>query len=269
MRHHEEPGREVEPRIEVLGEHVLREGERHETEREDADRVGDRDGGAEDHGMARAAAGADQIGGHHGLAMAGRERVKRSPSEGGEEQQQENALAGGGALEEAFEAALLAAFACGDEGAALAARRDKRAVTRADGEGGVAAVERAGEKVVGVAPEAVGGIAARNVRANGGALTGSGDDGAPADAVLEGVVAKAHGAGRVHGGGQPELEARGGKAAAAGREGGVGSDPPPAAWSASRRRSAPGPGGPRPLPLEHFLRREPPLLHRRDLRLVE
>ena len=53
-RYDHQPGDEREPRVEVLGQHVLRQRERHEPEREHADRVRDRDRRAE-HERVRAA----------------------------------------------------------------------------------------------------------------------------------------------------------------------------------------------------------------------
>ena len=85
---HEQPGDEVQPRVEVLGEHVGRQRERHRPEGEDADRVRDRHGQPERDGVARGAARADEVGGDHRLAVAGRQRVHRAPSEGREQEQQ-------------------------------------------------------------------------------------------------------------------------------------------------------------------------------------
>ena len=53
----EEPRDEREPRVELLGDDEPREQERHEPEREDAGRVGDRDGGAEEERVPRLAPG--------------------------------------------------------------------------------------------------------------------------------------------------------------------------------------------------------------------
>ena len=74
--------------IEALGQDVLRQEERHQPQREDADRVGDRDGQAEGDGVAGRAARADQVGGDDGLAVAGRERVRGAEAEGDQQRQQ-------------------------------------------------------------------------------------------------------------------------------------------------------------------------------------
>ena len=73
------------------------------------------------------AARADQVGGDHRLAVAGRQRVQRAPAEGGEEQEHQHALARRGVLEQAGEA-VARCRAVVVNVAALAARRDQRAV---------------------------------------------------------------------------------------------------------------------------------------------
>ena len=72
-------------------------------EREHADGVRDRHGGAERHGVPRRPARADQVRGHHRLAVARRERVQRAPGERGQQQQDEHALARRGGAERARE----------------------------------------------------------------------------------------------------------------------------------------------------------------------
>ncbi len=67
----ENPRDERQPGIEPLRDDDRREPERHETQREHAGRVGDRDGGPEREGVSRPAAGADEVGGDHRLAVAG------------------------------------------------------------------------------------------------------------------------------------------------------------------------------------------------------
>ena len=91
---HEQAGGEVQVGEEVLGQDVLGERERHEAEREDARRVGGGDDPAERDGVARPPAGADEVGGDHRLAVAGRERVDRAPAEGGDEQDDQQLIAG-------------------------------------------------------------------------------------------------------------------------------------------------------------------------------
>ena len=73
-------------------------------EREDADRVGDRDGEAEREGVARRAARADEVRGDHRLAVAGRERVEHPPRERAEEEDEQDPAPVGGPREDAGEA---------------------------------------------------------------------------------------------------------------------------------------------------------------------
>ena len=68
---HEQPGSEVQPRVEPVGDDELRERERHQAEREDADRVRDRDDQAEQRGVARRPALADEVRGDDRLPVAG------------------------------------------------------------------------------------------------------------------------------------------------------------------------------------------------------
>ena len=185
---HQQPRDEVQPRIELLGQHIGRQRERHRPEREDADRVGDRHRGPEGHGMARGAARADEIGGHHRLAVPGRERVHGAPSEGGQQEQQQDALPGGRALEDRAEA--VARPAVGRRRpAAVAARRGDGPAAGAHPQMGDGAIGGAREQRGRVHAQAAGGIGARHVAAHGGAATGLDEDGAPADAPGERGVA--------------------------------------------------------------------------------
>ena len=88
-----QPGRERQPRVELLRQDPRGEPQRDGAERDDAGRVRDGDGRAEHERVARAAARADEVGGDHRLAVAGRERVQRAPAERGEQQQDEQAVA--------------------------------------------------------------------------------------------------------------------------------------------------------------------------------
>ena len=118
---HQQPGDEVEPWVQVLGEHVRRQPECHRPQGEDADRVRDRHGQPECNGMARRAARSDQVRRHHRLAVAGRQGVDRAPAEGREQEHQEHALAGGRALEDPAEAVARPAIRRRRAGAAIAA----------------------------------------------------------------------------------------------------------------------------------------------------
>ena len=81
-RDHHQPGNEVEPRVEVLGNDQLRQQQRHRAQREDPRRVGDGDDAAEVDGVAHGSALADEVGGDDRLAVAGAERVRSAPEEG-------------------------------------------------------------------------------------------------------------------------------------------------------------------------------------------
>ena len=70
-RDDQEPGGEVEPRIEVLGQDVLGEEQGHEAEGEHADRVRHGHDRTQGDRVLGGAARADQIGGHHRLAVTG------------------------------------------------------------------------------------------------------------------------------------------------------------------------------------------------------
>ena len=80
-RDHHQPGDEVEPRVQVLGNDELREQQRDRAEREDAGRVGDGDDAAEVRGVAHGSALADEVRGDDRLAVAGAERVGGAPEE--------------------------------------------------------------------------------------------------------------------------------------------------------------------------------------------
>ena len=192
-RHDDQQARgEVEPRVELLGQDVLREGQRDEAEREDADRVRDRDDRPERHRVAGGAARAHQVGGDHRLAVAGRERVQRAPAERGEQEEQEHALAGGRALEDAGEA-VAAAVGCSSSCCAAVGRRGggQRPAPRRHGQVASALVVRAREQVLGVGAQAVRRVAAGSAGAHRGACPGPRHDRLPAHAAGEGAVVDA------------------------------------------------------------------------------
>ena len=203
--HHEQAGDQVEPRVQVLGQDVLRQRERDEAEREHADGVGHGDRRAQGHGMARLAAGAHQVGGDHRLSVARRQRVKRAPAECREQQQHQHALTRGGVLEDPREA--VTAGPRGGGLAALGARRHQGSGAGLHREGGLAPVERAVEKVLRVAAQPVGGVAAGRVRAHRRARAGRRHHRLPAHAVGERVVGELHPPGVAHHGAQRLLEA--------------------------------------------------------------
>ena len=106
---HEQRGDEVHPRIQVLGDDELGEGERHETEREDADRVGDGHNAAERERIARTSSRADEVGRDDRLAVSRRQRVRRSPEEREGERDEDEADAQVIARDEGGEASRAAA----------------------------------------------------------------------------------------------------------------------------------------------------------------
>ena len=130
--HDQQAGDQRQPGIEVLRQHVLRQRERHDAEREHADRVGHRDRRSERDRVPRAAASADQVGGHHRLAVTRRERVQRAPAEGGQQEQQQHALAGSGVREQAGEAVRRGALSAAPPRSPFG--RDQRAVAGRDRE---------------------------------------------------------------------------------------------------------------------------------------
>jgi len=69
--HDGQAGRQVQPRVEPVGDDPLRERERDEPEREDADRVRHGHDQPEQGGVARRAALADEVGADDRLAVAG------------------------------------------------------------------------------------------------------------------------------------------------------------------------------------------------------
>ena len=77
-RHHDETGHGTDPREESLGDDVGRGSEREKAERVDTEGVGCGDDEAQEDGVSRGAARADQVSAHHGLPVAGAERVQRA-----------------------------------------------------------------------------------------------------------------------------------------------------------------------------------------------
>ena len=96
---------EREPRVQLLGNDERGKPERHEAEREDAGRVRDRDGAAEEEGVARPSLRPDEVGGDHRLAVSRRQRVRRTPERRDQEREEERAERELAALDERLEAA--------------------------------------------------------------------------------------------------------------------------------------------------------------------
>ena len=86
----EHPRDERQPGIELLRDDDGREPERHETQREHARRVGDRDRGPEREGVPRPAAGADEVAGDERLPVPGREGVRGTPERRHEQGEQDD-----------------------------------------------------------------------------------------------------------------------------------------------------------------------------------
>ena len=103
-RDHHQPGDEVEPGIEILGDDELRERERDHAEREHARRVRDRDDAAEPDRVPNAAALADEVGGDDRLPVARAERVRGAPEEGDRERGEDAGRAEVAPLDERGEA---------------------------------------------------------------------------------------------------------------------------------------------------------------------
>ena len=178
----EDTRREREPRVEVLGEHPGRQPERHEPEREHARGVRDRDGEPEQHRVGRRAAGADEIRGHHALAVARRQRVQRAPSGGGEQQQHEHTATGGGVRQQRGEARVGSVRRRGPQPLAGGARRGHRAAAGSHRQGRLAHVGRAGEQRLRIAAQAVGQVLGGRRGPHRGPRAGAHDDRPPADA---------------------------------------------------------------------------------------
>ncbi len=190
---HEQARGQVQPRVELLGQHVGRQRERHQPEGEDADRVGHGDDRPERHRVARRSPRPDEVGGDHRLAVSRRERVQRAPPERGQQQEDEDPLAGGGVGEGAAQP--LGDRAAGPvRGAVLAVGRRHGPQAGADRQAGHPAVGRLVEQVAGVGAQAAGRVGRRHARAHGRALARADDHRPPADAAGEGAVADDDGA---------------------------------------------------------------------------
>ena len=200
----EQPRDEVEPRIELLGEHVLRQRQRHDPERRDARGVRDGDRRAEGDRVPRRPASADEVGGDHRLAVAGGQGVHGAPAESGEQQQEEHALARRRVGEQSGEPVRRAPAPA----ARPRSRGGERAVARAHVEARRAQVGWALEQRLRVARQPPRRVGRGRIRADRGAASRAGDDRAPADAVAERVVAQRHAARTARRSAQRELEAR-------------------------------------------------------------
>ena len=186
--HDHQPGRQREPGVEILGQHVLRQRERHEPEREHADRVGDRDRRRR---APRHDAALPRVPTRYAATIA-----FPWPGDSACSAPQPNAPSSRRTSTPRPEAASSNRPARPSDRVPLsiscAAARRRGAMTvplpAGYGEGGLALVERALKQVFRVAAQAVRGVAARRGRADCGALAGRGHDGLPADAVGEGAV---------------------------------------------------------------------------------
>ena len=81
-RDDEQPGDEVQPRVELVGDDEAREQQRDQAEREDADRVRHGHDQAEQGGVTRGTALAYEVGRDDRLAVPRRERVRHAPEQG-------------------------------------------------------------------------------------------------------------------------------------------------------------------------------------------
>ena len=90
-RHHERGGHEVDPGEEGLGKDVVRGEQGDEAERHHPDRVRDGDEEPEQERVPRGPVRPHQIGGDHGLAVAGRQGVEGAPAHGQDQREQDDA----------------------------------------------------------------------------------------------------------------------------------------------------------------------------------
>ncbi len=150
---------------------------------------------------------AHEVGRHHRLAVARRERVDGAPREGRQQQEDQHALAGRSAREHACEA-VSRAVARGAHVPAVAFRRRQGAVAGVDREVGDAVVERARQHVRGVVAQPVGRVSGGRARAHGGACAGVRHHGLPAHPVRERLVRDDHVAGVRNQRAQRQLDAR-------------------------------------------------------------
>ena len=269
-QHHEQPGGEREPRVQVLRQDPRRQPERHEPEREDARRVRDRHRQPQHHRVGGRAARAHEVGRDHALPVTGRERVQRAPPGRGQQEQHEHAATGGGVGEELGEAVLRAPLRRRLKAAAVRPRRDDRPVAGSDGERCAALVRRTGQQRLRVLPQPVRGIVGGDGRSHGRPATGTHHDRAPSHAVRIRRVAQLHATRVRRGGAQVELDPRGPQAALAGVEGRAGRARRArsgAARPSTRSRSAAADGGARIGEQRRAIAAA--LLERRDLRAVE
>ena len=237
-------------------------------EREHPRGVGRRHDRAERHGLAGRAAGPDQVGGHHRLAVPGGERVHGAPAEGGEQQQEQHALAGRRVPEDLGEPLVGAPHRRAGGGARAVGRAQRPGALR-HAEAGDTQVRRALEQVGRVAAQPVRRIPGRRARAHRRPAARPADDRLPPDPPGERAVAQLDALRVAHrrrerqldpGGAQPALALGVGDRRAAG---GLQGDAAPV----DREHEAPG-------HLGALLRQQPrigdaALLERRDLGLVE
>ena len=108
----EEPRRQREPGVELLGDDEPRQHEGHETEPEDTGRVGQRHRRSQQEGVPRLSLRADEVAGDECLAVARRQRVHGSPERGDQEGEQDDAEREVAAPDQRLEAAA-AVVGCG------------------------------------------------------------------------------------------------------------------------------------------------------------
>src|SRR5205807_9717142 len=133
------------------------------------------------------APGPHEIRSDHRLPMSGRERVERTPAEGGEEEEDEQAVAGERPLEDTGEAVPAPVRGCLRR-SALAAGSGERAVSGSNVERGVALVARALDGGGWVGPEPVRRVAGLRGGSHGGSGARPGHDRLPPHATGKGPV---------------------------------------------------------------------------------
>ena len=211
--HHEHRRDEVEPGIEILGDDELREPERHESEREDADRVRHGDDRTEKQRVARAPARPHEVRRHDRLPVPRRERVGSAPEHRHEERERDHAERQLLLLDQAREAALGGGWRTG--GGRLRGtieRRRHHVAARCEPRLRGSHVEWARNAILRIGAEAPADPAARRGRrGDRRSAVGADHELAPAESLPVDLVAQGHRVLRAatHGaGGEDELEAR-------------------------------------------------------------
>ena len=157
--------------------------------------------------MAGGPAGPHQVGGHHRLAVSGRQRVDRAPGERRQQQERQHAAPAGGVGEHAGEA--VARAVGGGAGFRVATGRcGHRSVAGPHLERCAALVQRTGEGVLRVPTQPAGGIGLRDARAHRRARARPHHDRLPAHPVGERAVVDGDVSGRDRRSDQVELHPR-------------------------------------------------------------